>query len=291
MKKLTHNIINIHGKKGEHWIADLPSLVATLKDCWNLSLITPVNNMTFNYVAKALSNTEQPVILKISYDAESIANEKHALTIFNGNGAIRLIDVNKNYNALLLQQAIPGMTLTSLYPEQSEYVMDCYVNTLEKLHSNNLTNMQNHRHIADWLKVIDKLTPDQIPKALLNRAINLRDKLLQSMRPLVFLHGDLHHDNILQHGNEWVAIDPKGIIGEPEFEIAAFYFMYVSELAKTVNVKNIIQASVSLLAQKSKLDADRIMDWVFVRLVLMAAWQIEDNEAPSWALKLADQLI
>jgi len=38
----------------------------------------------------------------------------------------------------------------------------------------------------------------------------------------VVLHGDLHHFNILSSGDRWLAIDPKGIIGEPEFEPAAY---------------------------------------------------------------------
>ena len=195
MKTLTHNITNIYGKNGEIWIASLPDLVAMLADHWNLSHIIPVTNMTFNYVAKAISNTGQPVVLKISCDTETIANERWALLNFN-SGSIKLIDFNEKYNALLLQQAVPGTTLKSLYPAQTEYVMDCYVNTMKKLHSNSLSIKQSYPHIADWLKIIDNLTPDQVSTHLINRAIDLRDKLLTSIGPLVFLHGDLHHDNI-----------------------------------------------------------------------------------------------
>lgn len=54
--------------------------------------------------------------------------------------------------------------------------------------------------------------------------------MLSSRKPFIFLHGDLHQDNILKQGNGWLAIDPKGVIGEAEFEIAAFDFMYIREL-------------------------------------------------------------
>lgn len=104
------------------------------------------------------------------------------------------------------------------------------------------------------------------------------------------MHGDLHHDNILKHGNDWLAIDPKGVIGDREFEIAAFDFMYVSELANITDSKSIMEQRIEVLAQKSKLDAQRIKDWVFVRLILMAAWLLEDNDDPNWAIKLAEQL-
>ena len=47
------------------------------------------------------------------------------------------------------------------------------------------------------------------------------------------------------------------------------------------NVKNIFEAQVNFLAQKAHLTPQRIKDWVFVRLILMVAWHIEDNSDPS----------
>lgn len=106
----------------------------------------------------------------------------------------------------------------------------------------------------------------------------------------IFLHGDLHHDNILKNEDHWLAIDPKGIVGEPEFEIAAFDFMSINELAQMSDVKNRVEARVNLLAQKANLNPQRIIGWVFIRLILMAAWQIEDNGDPTWVIKLAEKL-
>ncbi len=95
----------------------------------------------------------------------------------------------------------------------------------------------------------------------------------------------IYHDNILKHGNEWLSIDPKGVIGEVEFEIAAFDFMYISELIAAVDIKNVFKKR-ELLAQKSGLDAQRIKDWVFVRLILMAVWFIEGNGNPRWGYEI-----
>ncbi|MBX3709646.1 MAG: aminoglycoside phosphotransferase [Gammaproteobacteria bacterium] len=285
------NITNIYGRKGEDWISNLPNVIAVLTRHWNLSHVIPVSNMTFNYVAKTILSNNHPAILKISCDVQTILDEKRALMQFDGNGSIELIDFNDKYNALLLQQAVPGISLKKLYLDQVEYVMDCYVDTMKKLHNKCLPNKHEYRHIADWLIVLDHLTPDQMPAYILKRAMDLRDTLLSSMGQLVFLHGDLHHDNILKHNDSWLAIDPKGIVGEPEFEIAAFDFMYITELANTIEVKKIFESRVAMLAQKSNLDAQRIKDWVFVRLILMAAWLIEDNGDPNRVIKLAQVLI
>lgn len=291
MKTLKQNITNIFGAEGKRWITNLPVIISELTSYWELKDVTPVDNMTFNYVARAKTSTNQPVILKISCDEKSLSHEIQALKYFDGNGSIRLVSHHPVHHALLLQQAVPGETLKSFYPLKIDYVMDNYVETMTKLHSKHLSKTHDYRHISDWLKAIDNLADHDCPSHLVKTAIALKNELLTSMTTEIFLHGDLHHDNILKDGNHWLAIDPKGVIGEPEFEIAAFDFMYIHELANMDNVKSIFEARVNLLAQKAHLNLQRIKAWVFVRLILMAAWDVEDNGNPSWAIKLAEALI
>ena len=39
----------------------------------------------------------------------------------------------------------------------------------------------------------------------------------------VALHGDMHHFNVLRAGREpWLAIDPKGLAGDPCFDVCQF---------------------------------------------------------------------
>lgn len=290
MKLLKQNIVNIFSEKGEHWIANLPITISELTAYWALKNVTPVDNMTFNYVAKALTHDEQPVVLKVGCDEKNISEEIQALQYFDGNGSIRLISHHPRYHAMLLEQAIPGTSLKSLHPSQVDYVMGCYIDTMKKLHSKRLPKENNYRHIKGWLSAIDNLSNTTCPLHLIERAIVLKNELLSSMTTEIFLHGDLHHDNILKDGNHWVAIDPKGIVGEAEFEIAAFDFMYINELANKRNVKNIFKSRINLLAEKAQLKPQRIKKWIFVRLILMVAWHVEDNSDPSWAIKLAEAL-
>lgn len=291
MQQFKQNIISIFGEKGERWISNLSTIVEILTNHWKLNHLTPVDNMTFNYVAKATTNTNQPVVLKISCDEKSITDEKQALIYFKGKGSIELLDYHAKYHALLLQQAVPGIALHAYYPSQIPFVMDCYIATMNKLHDQPLSHTHHYRHISEWLEAIDQLaaTPFCFSE-LLEKAIHLKNKLLSTMTKHLFLHGDLHHDNILKHGNEWLAIDPKGIVGEPEFEIAAFDFMNIAELGGAIEIKNKFESRINLLAQKAHLDSQRIKDWVFVRLMLMAAWQVEDQCDSQPAFKLAKKL-
>ena len=61
-----------------------------------------------------------------------------------------------------------------------------------------------------------------LPSALVGEAEALFAALLDTAGAPVLLHGDLHHYNILAAGGgRWLAIDPKGVVGEPAFEVVA----------------------------------------------------------------------
>ena len=61
-----------------------------------------------------------------------------------------------------------------------------------------------------------------IPMATVNEARELFQTLADSQGRLMLLHGDLHHDNVLFDSKRgWVAIDPKGVVGELEYEVGA----------------------------------------------------------------------
>lgn len=290
MNKLTQNVVNILGENGKKWIANLPGTIEILADYWNLSHLVPVDNMSFNYVAKAIDNSNQAVVLKIGFDTSVIADEKRALTYFDGNASIRLIDYNEKYNALLLQQATPGTTLKSLYPANDKFVIDCYVDTVQKLLNKPLNSKNGFRYISDWLKMLDGFKSDKLPEYLLKKAIYLKNTLLASMKTEIVLHGDLHQDNILKDNDRWLAIDPKGIIGEPEFEIAAFDFIHDTELTNNLDTKKLFLNRMNIIAERSNLSAERIKNWTLVRLILSAVWHIEDNGDPGLSIKLAEML-
>lgn len=290
MQIFQKNIISIYGIQGQTWLKHLPYIIKKLSLQWQLSYIESVSNLTFNYVAKALRNNHEPVVLKIGYETSIIQDEKLSLDYFAGAGAIRVLDYSQKYNALLLQQAKPGITLKNFYPNQIELVATQYVNTMKKLHDKMLPNSHHFRHISDWLVILETIQTKTIPQALLAHAALLRNKLLSTMKTPVLLHGDLHHDNILQHNNTWLTIDPKGIVGEAEFEIAAFDFICDRDNSNNKNIKLIFNERLEYLAQIAKLDKKRIYGWVFVRLILMAAWMVEDNMDCTKVIKLANKI-
>lgn len=286
MQQLIENIISLYREKGVTWLSNLSKTVDTLAEHWQLSSIQPVDNMTYNYVAKAFHKQHKAVILKVSCDSKTMLEEKKALDFFEGHASIAVIDSCDQYRALLLEQAVPGITLKTLYCKQKRYVMNCYHQTLTELHAKKMQHQHTFPHIKDWLHAIDQVSADKLPLTLLQEAIHLKEKLLSSTTDQRVLHGDLHHDNILQHGDKWVVIDPKGVIGEALFEMAAFDFLTKNEIDDS-SASELFHKRLLALATIAHVDHTRLREWVFVRLILSAVWSIEDGCDPGWAINLA----
>jgi streptomycin 6-kinase len=112
----------------------------------------------------------------------------------------------------------------------------------------------------------------------------------------MLLHGDLHNDNILSYGdNRWIAIDPKGVIGDPVYEVGAAIYNPMPETAAPNAAKQIIQARIDVCAETLGFDRQRILDWAFVQVVLRACWALEDGiqderDDVAYFLKMAENL-
>jgi streptomycin 6-kinase len=129
-----------------------------------------------------------------------------------------------------------------------------------------------------------------IPQRYLDKAKEVNDYLLKSSGRELVLHGDLHLENILNNGLEWLAIDPKGIIGEIEFEVAAFDLIDNDEIARYKSIANIVNERITMLAAVTGVDESRLTAWIYLRIIMSALWFIEDNGDPAWPLMMAGQV-
>lgn len=287
MKTLENNIVNKLGQRGYEWLDRLPELVSLLSDKWDLSNATPVDKMSWNYVSKALQHQRFPVILKLSWDLELLESERAALMHFAGSGVIQVRDYDKEHGALLLQQAIPGNTLKSIYPDKLIYVMNAFASIIHKIADVAAPVDYKFKHVREWLSAIDNAKTDAIPQRYLDKAKIIKEYLLQTHGREILLHGDLHLENILNNGSEWLAIDPQGIIGEIEFEVAAFDLIGKEEIERYKSISNIIYERIDLLSEMVGIQSSRLTGWIYLRIIMSALWFIEDNGNPEWPLLMA----
>ena len=134
--------------------------------------------------------------------------------------------------------------------------------------------------VADWGRGFDRYlesADQQIPRELVHEARNLYQDLTTSQRTTMLLHGDLQHYNVLFDNNRgWVAIDPKGVVGELEYEVGALLRNPV-ELPKLYTNPVIFKRRVEILSEILGLNKSRVVNWSFAQSILSTIWDIEDE--------------
>lgn len=283
MNTFESNILNIYGESGKAWLDDLPRLVSEISAQYGLLELKQLPNLSYNYV---LSGTQgkHPIILKIGLDREGLKREGAALEVFHGSGSVQVLAQGDGF--LLLERAIPGHSLKSFFPEKEAHSIEITCEVMKKFHLDQNPFRYPFPHIKDWLNNLD--THWDLPLRYLQKARRLRDQLLKSSSKEVLLHGDLHHENILSNGDGWVVIDPKGIIGESAFEVAAFIRNPIPDLLTVDNSKEIISRRIISFAKFLNISEGRILDWCFVEAVLSWVWNIEDNLDTNYFEKLTE---
>ena len=154
-----------------------------------------------------------------------------------------------------------------------------------------LSATNDYTHVSAWCSVIDTVNDARVPVNYIKKSKDLRDTLLSSIPEAYLCHGDLHLENIIQHNDTWLAIDPKGVIGEMAFEAAAFDLLTEQEFENVGNLScEIIKSRIVLLANMLNIDFYRLIAWIFLRTIISAQWFIEDNGDPSRRLALSHKI-
>ncbi|MEO5951195.1 MAG: aminoglycoside phosphotransferase family protein, partial [Chloroflexia bacterium] len=140
-------------------------------------------------------------------------------------------------------------------------------------------------YVEDWARGMDRLRGEfngstgPFPAYLVERAEGLFAELLPSQAERVVLHGDLHHFNILSAERQpWLSIDPKGVIGEPAYEIGALIRNPTPQILVEPNLASILKRRIEQLSGELVLDRQRIYGWSLAQAVLSAWWTYEDRE-------------
>ncbi len=286
-QKFQETIHKTWGSIGEKWLLELPNLLKTLSEKWSLHDIQPFENLTYHFVAKALQHNGNPVVLKMGCDAEVSRNEYRALQHFRGSGSIRVLDYDEAHSALLLEATIPGLSLNRL--QSKEEAISAYAKVVQALSSAPQPS-EDFPHVRVWLESIEKLNDPRVDPDWINKAQSLKQILLSSSEPEYLCHGDLHFDNVLSQRNGFMAIDPKGIIGEMAFEASAFDCLSPEEIENPNFDSTLLLRRIDLLAAALKLNPERLLGWIFLRVMLSIQWSIEDQSDPTRMIKIAKKI-
>lgn len=270
-----HTIISTYGTKGSQWLESLPTIIKECINQWHLSELKPYQILTYNYVMSGIMH-DAAIVLKLRCSHTELEKEVTALEAYNGYGCVKVLAHNLNLGAIILERAIPGESLASLFPHDDEKATRIAADLIRSLHQSPIPNpsfFQSLEQTLPYFKATLTLLDPFITKAQ-----ELRKQLLTTQQEKVLLHGDFHHGNILSSANhQWLVIDPEGIIGDPLYDLAVYIRNPLTELIAFPNASTIISNRINDFATLLGYDRQRIYDWVYLQAASSAYWSIEDG--------------
>ena len=221
----------------------------------------------------------EPVVLKLSFPDGWFADETRAIAEVAGNGMVRLLDHDPG-GAQLLERALPGTSLLGSRDEAEGNEVAAGV--LERLWrpapAGFVTVAEEASRWADTmpLRHVREMAPFERP--LLDLAVETLRDLAATQGEPVLLHGDLHHGNVLAAEREpWLAIDPKPLVGEREFDVTALLRDRREEVLADPDPHARLQRRFDQLTELFGCDRRRLREWSFAILVDYGLWDFEVN--------------
>ncbi len=279
-KALSDNVRAAWPERGPIFLDALPGLLDTIAEAWDLRIGDPYL-LSFHWVSRAIRADGTPAVLKLGVPAGHLDLEALALRLWDGHGVVRLLEHDPARGALLLEQAVPGTPARVLVPHDDAAATAALIGAGRRLHriapeDAGLDRLEDERtafeaHLARFPG------DDPIPRHLVERAVRLFDELCESSPRRVLLHGDLHHDNVLQADREpWLAIDSKGITGDAGFDCGAMLYN-PDPWIRDDDLLRLVPARVEQLTDGFELPIERVIAWGFVMAVLSEVWNAEDS--------------
>lgn len=198
------------------------------------------------------------------------------LAAFGGNGIVRVYEFAPG--AALLERLSPALALTemSLGGRDSE-ATEVIADVIARMSASGPVQGVAVRDLSRSFDNYTATGDERIPAPIVADARRVYTELCDSQTRPRLLHGDLQHYNIVFDADRgWVAIDPKGVYGEIEYEIGAVIRNPIERPDIFINA-DVIERRISTLASRLQLDAARVAAWSYAQAVLSAVWGIEDG--------------
>ncbi len=238
---------------------------------WNLDLREPLPGATCSLLFAGFEG-EREVVLRLPLAEEEAGPGFRAMKAFSGHGGVEVLREIPDLGLTLMPRLRPGWDLGTYRRLAEGAKIRTAAQLYNRLHASPLVDAWSHDRWFQELWQFELPSDSLISPELFEFGKELGRWLLDTTTAKVLLHGDLHHFNILLDGKRWVAIDPKGVIGDPAFEPAAFLRNPVPQIAEDPNLVHLQQVRLWAFSTFMHQPVERIWGWAVAQVILDAAW-------------------
>ena len=288
-EKFTRNTLNLCGESGEAWLNDLPRIIRELESVWSLKAESPFRNLSYNYVAPCVRADGGEAVLKIALPLNNpeIFNEAKFLQSADGSGAVKLLQSDESRRAILLERLSPGENLKEVCRRDKARAVEIAIPILRGFLKKPPPN-STFKTLDEWFgNFFKKAATTNFPTEFQNKTREFYGQLSGDSKQKFLIHGDLHHENILSATrDDFLAIDPKGIVGGIGYEIAVFLNNHLWWSASERKLKENLNNAVQRFAEAFDVEPIDLRRWAYAQIVLSAWWTFDEN-GENWANELS----
>jgi streptomycin 6-kinase len=281
-QQLPRQLVTNVGKWDQHeltpgWLVSLPATVADLCAKWSIDLDFVIPETYITLVLLGHSAELGPVVIKSSPIADEFRAEATALELAASENVARLYDVDFERSVMVIERIVPGTQLlnAAMTDEDATRLAAETVATMWRP----VPNPMGLHPLREWMRALFDWSPrpEMIAPELIQHAQELGSSLLAQSTRDWLLHGDFQHHNLLQRANgEWAIIDPKGVVGDPGFEIAAWMYNPPGVTSRDDYI-DLVERRVAICAEVWGIDQQELVAWAFVGAVLSMCWSANDS--------------
>jgi streptomycin 6-kinase len=251
---------------GAAWLERLPRLAAECAQEWSLTLGRPFADAHVSLVVPVSHADGTPGVLKLNFpDAES-EYEADALSFWDGSGAVRLHAHDRGRRALLVERCEPGTRLWTV--EDEEEATRIAAALLRRLWRKPPTDHPFRLLVyeaARWAEELPRVWGERgrpYERSLLDETVAFLREAGPNQGEAVVVHQDFHGGNVLRARREpWLAIDPKPLVGEREFDTASLLRDRRQELAGDDYPARTVRRRLDQLSSDLGLERERMRGW------------------------------
>jgi streptomycin 6-kinase len=278
-KKFVENTLSLCGERGEKWLDDLPDTISEVAAKWSVEAGGPFRNLSYNYVANATLADGKSVVLKIGLpltDVEIFGEAKY-LAAVDGEGAVKLLEFDRDRQAILLERVAPGANLRSVFKKNQSQAVTTAIRVLKRILRPVPDDVSDLVSLDDWFDGLRRAAGTGFPQDFAERALELYEEISKDKPNIFLLHGDLHHDNILSATREkFLVIDPKGMVGHIGYDIGVFLNNHHDWLEWNTRLDGKLDKAINDFADAFGLTKGNIRKWAFCQMVLTWWWLYDE---------------
>jgi streptomycin 6-kinase len=275
-------IENITNRFGEDFYQKVCKDIEHYSNKLKLTRVELIPSYSANLVFKCNSSKLGAAILKIGNTKfREIVTEINVLSEYNGRGFCKVFVADAE-NGVILEECIqPGSTLRS--EASLDRRLSVFVSLYQHLHIPP-AKAEGYPTYQDWVsRITAYMSSRQDCKEFYSNMKKAKD-ICSSVSNLytqqMLLHGDFHHDNILLGSDgKYIIIDPKGVIGDPVFDVPRFILNEFDEQITNETYQK-INHIICVLGKSLSIPIDILKKCLYVETLMAMCWDIQDGAIP-----------